>query len=58
MMWSQIKSALFVIASVTGLLVALTTSNPVLGELSKGLSVAFLLLALKNLYDGGFTGKG
>ena len=57
-MWSQIKSTLCVILSVAGLLVALTTSNPVLAELSKGLTVAFLLLAMKNLYDGGLAGKG
>jgi hypothetical protein len=56
-MWSQIRFTLYLVASVSGLLVALTTSNPVLGELSKGLSVALLLLALKNLYDGGFAGK-
>jgi len=56
-MWNQIKSTSFVVVSVAALLVALTTSNLVMAELSKGLTVVFLLLAMKNLLEGGLAEK-
>lgn len=56
-MWSQIKSTTFVMISVAGLLVALTTNSLLLAELSKGLSIVCLLLAMKSMVDGGVAQK-
>lgn len=56
-MWSQIKSTSFVMISVAGLLVALTTSSLLLAELSKGLSIVCLLLAMKTMVEAGLVEK-
>jgi hypothetical protein len=56
-MWSQIKSTSFVMISVAGLLVALTTNSLLLAELSKGLSIVCLLLAMKTMVEAGLVEK-
>jgi hypothetical protein len=56
-MWSQIKLASFVMISVAGLLVALNTDSLLLAELSKGLSIVCLLLAMKTMVEAGVAEK-